>query len=314
MNLARTLRSLALGATATSLLATGAIALPSSVASAAPPLPPDALVSPGGKVVLPQEAAAGVPERSRRGTSGFAGTAPSPRTGIATGPESIIGTDSRVRVTDTRSYPGRATVLILRNGGLHCTGWMVSKDTLVTAGHCVHSGGSSGSWYSGLSFRPGSDGFTAPYGTCLSSRTFAFSAWVNSRSRAFDGAIIKLNCSVGSTVGWWGMWWQSASLTGLSSFVRGYPGDKAGQQWLSFDRIRATETENIYYQNDTVGGMSGSPVYQVRGSGSAFCSGYCSMGIHTNGLFGSGLTASNNSGTRLTEGKFNAIVSIINLT
>jgi glutamyl endopeptidase len=109
------------------------------------------------------------------------------------------------------------------------------------------------------------------------------------------------------------MWWQSASLTYLSTIIQGYPGDKPSTQWRSTDFVRASATENIYYQNDTVGGMSGSPVWQNRGSGASYCVGQCGMAIHTNGLYGGGLTASNNSGTRITQAKFNTFISIVNL-
>lgn len=217
-----------------------------------------------------------------------------------------------MRVTPTTSYPSRAIGLINRNGSLHCTGWLVSKDTILTAGHCVHTGGSGGTWYSGLTFRAGSDGNTAPYGTCSPRGTWALNGWVNSRDTRYDAAIIKLNCSVGNTVGWFGMWWQSASLNGLTTIVQGYPGDKPSTQWRSTDFVRATETEKIYYQNDTIGGQSGSPVYQNRAAGSSSCAGVCAMAIHTNGVGGSGFSATNNGGNRITQAKYNTYVSIIN--
>ncbi|MEP6798899.1 MAG: trypsin-like serine protease [Lapillicoccus sp.] len=276
-------------------------------------LSPDALVSASGSVVTPQQGAASLAAHQGKGVQG---SSPSLGAAGSTGaaPESIIGTDNRFRVNPTTSFPYRATVLILRNGNLHCTGWMISKDTLLTAGHCVHTGGSGGSWYSGLTFKPGSNGGTAPYGTLTSRGTWSLNGWVNSGSTEYDAAIIKLSRPVGNTVGWYGMWWQSAALDGLFSRVTGYPGDKPKQQWMSYDSVRASGTNNIYYQNDTVGGMSGSPVWQMRSSTAAFCAGGpCAMAIHTNGLYGTGLTASNNSGTRITEAKFNTFISIVNL-
>jgi glutamyl endopeptidase len=270
-------------------------------------LPPDALVSKTGRVVTPTEAAQKVTGAEARGRSGFTGRAPS-----SGEPESIIGTDDRAQVTPTTSYPARAIGLINRNGVLHCTGWLISRDTILTAGHCVHTGGSAGTWYSGLTFRVGSDGNTAPYGTCSPRGTWALNGWLNSGDTRYDAGIIKLNCTVGNTVGWFGMWWQSASLNGLATVVQGYPGDKPSTQWQSTDSVRASETENLFYQNDTVGGMSGSPVYQSRPSGSSFCSGVCAMAIHTNGVGGSGSSATNNSGNRITQAKYNSYVSIIN--
>lgn len=283
------------------LVAIAAEKAPAKVAQ----LPPDTLVSETGKVVTPTEAAAKV--AGERGRSGFVGQARSPA--------SIIGTDNRVRVTLTTSYPARAIVLINRNGNLHCTGWLVSKNTVLTAGHCVHTGGSTGTWYSGLTFRPGNDGNTAPYGTCSPRRNgvWALNGWLKSRDTRYDAGIIKLNCTVGNRVGWFGMWWQSATLDGLRTIVQGYPGDKPSTQWRAADFVRATEAEKIYYRNDTVGGQSGSPVWQNRSSGSAFCSGVCAMAIHTNGLTSSGFGRTNNSGTRITRAKYNTFVSIIKM-
>ncbi len=112
--------------------------LPASAAPQAATLSPDALVSSDGRVLLtssPSRRSAEFP----RGRSGSVG-----RTGADQGIESIIGTDERVRVKNTLAFPGSATVLIRQFGRLHCTGWMVSKDTLMTAGHCVRDGGSDG--------------------------------------------------------------------------------------------------------------------------------------------------------------------------
>lgn len=317
---ARSLRGLATVAVAGAALVAASLAVAAPTASAAPApaksttsVSPDALVSSTGEVLSPAEAAVlAAASGSSKGTKPSAGKLGAPKD-VST--ESIIGVDNRFRVTPTTTYPYRANVLIERStGSLHCTGWMVSKDTLLTAGHCVHTGGSSGTWYSGLRFKAGSDGGTAPYGTCLSRGTWALNGWVNSGSTNFDAAIVKLNCTVGNTVGWYGMWWQSASLNGLFTRVSGYPGDKAKQQWMSYDSVRATQTEKIYYQNDTIGGMSGSPVWQFRGSTAAYCAGGpCAMAIHTQGTYGTGLNATNNSGTRITQAKFNTFVSIINL-
>jgi glutamyl endopeptidase len=290
-----------------SLLAGGLAAGPVAAVERASALPPDALVSKTGRVITPTEAAQQVTGAEARGRSGFVGRAPS-----AGERESIIGTDDRVQVTPTTSYPARAIGLINRNGVLHCTGWLISRDTILTAGHCVHTGGSGGTWYSGLTFRAGSDGNTAPFGTCSPRGTWALNGWVNNGDTRYDAGIIKLNCTVGSTVGWFGMWWQSAGLNGLRTVVQGYPGDKPSTQWQSTDSVRVSETEKIYYQNDTIGGQSGSPVYQSRTSGSSFCSGMCAMAIHTNGVGGSGSSTTNNSGNRITQAKYNTYVSIIN--
>lgn len=291
--------------------ATAGSATVTTSATAGGNLSPDAIVSTTGAVVTPAQAAASVVAKQGRGAHG---SAPSSGAGTKSDSvESIIGPDDRFRVQPTTTYPASATVLILRNGQLHCTGWMISKDTMLTAGHCVHTGGSGGSWYSGLTFKPGSNKGSAPFGTYTSRGTYSLVGWVNSGNWEYDAAIVKLSGDVGNTVGWFGMWWQSASLDGLFTRVSGYPGDKPKTQWMSYDVVRATETNKVYYRNDTLGGMSGSPVWQYRASGAAFCGGGpCAMAIHAYGVGGSGPAATNNSGTRITEGKFTTFMSIVN--
>lgn len=303
-------RALALGVSGTALAA-AALGLAGQASAGTLTVSPDTLVSSTGATLTPVQAASKVRADQRVGTMSYFGKASS-TTAQPSDTSSIIGTDERFRVTPTTTHPYRANILIERStGALHCTGFFVSKDTLLTAGHCVHTGGSGGTWYSGLRFKPGSDGGTTPYGLCYSRGTWALNGWVNSADPNYDMAIVKLNCTAGTSTGWYGTWWQSASLNGLFDRVSGYPGDKPSQQWMSYGTIVSSTTERMFYANDTVGGMSGSPVWQFRGSTAAYCAnGPCVMGIHTNGL--GSLSSTHNSGTRLTQAKFNTMVSIIN--
>jgi len=312
--------ALALGIAATGSAQAATSPSESTAATSAPS--PDALVSRSGDVVTPEVARAALAAKGSipQGSQPSAGTS---RRFTATGPwplspdrllspNSVIGPDNRFQVTATTSYPFSATVLILRNGALHCTGWMISKDTMLTAGHCVHTGGSGGSWYSGLTFRPGSNGGTAPFGTLTSRGTWALNGWLNSGSSDYDAAIIKLSSPVGSSTGWFGMWWQTASLDSTFTRVSGYPGDKPSTQWMSYDSVRASQTYRIFYDNDTIGGESGSPVWLYRGSTAPYCAnGPCAMAIHTNGI--GSLSSTHNSGTRITQAKFSTFMSIVNL-
>ena len=214
--------------------------------------------------------------------------------------ESIIGPDSRVKVNTTTSFPFRAVALITFTGG-RCTGWLYGPDVVATAGHCVHSGGPGGAWKSNVRVYPGRNGSVAPYGSCTAKRLYSVTGWVNSSNEQYDYGVVKLNCSVGNTVGWFGGWWQSASLTGISQTVSGYPGDKPLTQWRSTGTVAVTQTRQVFYKNDTAAGQSGAPVYQNRAAGSSFCSGYCGFAIHTTGLHGSSPHNQNNHATRLTQ-------------
>jgi V8-like Glu-specific endopeptidase len=49
------------------------------------------------------------------------------------GIESVIGQDNRSRVSPTTAFPARTTVLVTFSAG-RCTGWLISKDTVIPAG------------------------------------------------------------------------------------------------------------------------------------------------------------------------------------
>ncbi|GAB2930653.1 hypothetical protein GCM10027280_17700 [Micromonospora polyrhachis] len=304
------LRSLA----AALLLSTAALAGATAPASAAKPSarPEAPTASDGVNVSVAARA-------SVRGESSFAGngkvldpnaTAPSGASNTAIGIESIYGPDNRIRISPATSFPARAVVQITRNGAAHCTGWLYGPDIVATAGHCVHSGGSSGSWYSGLAVWPGRDGSSTPYGSCTVRRMHSVTGWTTDGNEEFDYGALKLNCTIGNTTGWFGYWWQSASLAGTSTLINGYPGDKPfGQQWRgdSVSRtVAVSQTNQIFYTNDTIGGMSGSAVYQNRAAGSSFCVGYCSMAIHAYGFPHDAYPHNTyNHATRITEARFN---------
>lgn len=224
------------------------------------------------------------------------------------GIETILGADSRVRINPTTSFPARAVALITFDGG-RCTGWLYGKDIVATAGHCVHSGGPGGSWKTNVRVYPGRNGSSSPYGSCTARRLHSVTGWTNSSNEQFDYGAIKLNCTVGNTTGWFGYWWQAATLNNLQTRISGYPGDKPLTQWRSVDKVRVTQTNQIFYFNDTTPGMSGSPIYYNRPAGSAFCAGQCSMGIHAYGLHGAAPHSNHNHGTRITQAKFNNLKS-----
>ncbi|GAB4210014.1 MAG: extracellular metalloprotease Mpr [Roseiflexaceae bacterium] len=215
-------------------------------------------------------------------------------------PESVIGADGRYQITSTTAFPYRAIVHITSSIG-GCSGWMISANTVATAGHCIY--GNSG-WATNVQVFPGRSGSSTPYGSCSATRLFAPSGWTSSRSRDYDYGAIKLNCSIGNTVGWFGMRVSSSSLTGQASYTAGYPGDKAyATMWRSDDSVRITQTRRLYYANDTFGGQSGSIVWNsVSG-----CS-TCAIAIHAYGVDGTGY----NGGTRIIQEVYNNLTTWAN--
>lgn len=286
--------------TAGALLTTG-----TAPVTAAPPTDRAALETPTSNVPVAAPAPDAAAKSRATSSPSFAGTGIQAPTGVravdegAPGANSIIGTDERYRVNPTTGYPYRAVALITFSGG-RCTGWFYGPDVVGTAGHCLHGGGSGGTWSTNVVVYPGYNGSGgAPYGSCTAKSLHSVTGWTANGNHEFDYGTIKLNCRLGDTVGWFGYWWQSASLNGQVTRVCGYPGDKPLEQWCGDRDEGATATvvnsttEKVYYRNDTVGGHSGAPVFQTRSG----C-GECSMAFH-------GYGGNPNSGKRITQATFN---------
>lgn len=206
------------------------------------------------------------------------------------GAEVILGVDRRERVY-TNLFPSRARVLITFSGG-RCSGTLINANTVVTAGHCLHSGGSGGAWYSTTSYKiyPGKNGSSSPYGFCTAKQLHSVLGWTQSRDEQYDYGAIKLNCSVGNTVGWYG--YTTAVALNDPAIIGGYPGDKPLDQWIHADKVRAITTRQIFYSNDTTPGSSGSSVWWDK-------NGAIIIGIHAYGTHGSSPHSTYNHGIRI---------------
>lgn len=235
--------------------------------------------------------------------------------GSPLGTESVIGADGRVQVTPTTRYPARAIGQIegFDNvvGGYICTGWLIDQNTILTSGHCVHPPGTADNNVAeSLEFFAGRDGPIDPQPGCDATSFFTPTAWsVNEREHA-DWALIQLDCTVGDTVGWLGFF-SVAGETALrfsQARVQGYPGDKPdGTQWGMTDRIETSKTKMVFYDIDTFGGQSGSPVWKNRTA----CGGPCGMAVHSYGNnHGTGPHVLYNHGPRITNARFGLITDL----
>ncbi|MGH8877589.1 MAG: trypsin-like serine protease, partial [Stackebrandtia sp.] len=202
------------------------------------------------------------------------------------GTKSIFEPDGRTRST-TSWAPASATVQMtyLNDAGdrvQFCTGFMISPDTVATAGHCVYDL-ENDEWISGRGFLafPGRDGVdSAPYGSCAAESFHAVDLLTEEGNREYDYGAVKLDCEVGTSTGTYGYFWQSDSLDDFRAVTRGYPADQEyGTQWSADDRIRETHDRQVFHRADTVGGQSGSPLYDWLDR----CSGPCVMAVHAQG-------------------------------
>jgi glutamyl endopeptidase len=245
----------------------------------------------GRQITIPRSLDAAAKSAVTAGATGR-GSVPAKNKGVA--PHSVIGGDDRVQEGAPLSYPWEAIAYLSTNQG-QCTGFMLSRDVLVTAGHCVYEGG----WVTSYRVVPGKNGNSEPFGSCSGgiADVWTTSNWITTGSPDYDYGLVKLTCDIGNTVGWFGWWYNTGeTLTGNFFFVEGYPADKPfATMWWDGDTAASQTATRLFYPIDTFNGQSGSPIYHLNSTTAGLCGGWCITGIHTNGAVNN-----ENSGTRFT--------------
>lgn len=214
---------------------------------------------------------------------------------------SIIGSDDRKKAS-----ADSAIVQIQQNGFNHCTGWMISEDTLITAAHCLYDSGKN-EWEPKLIFRPSN--------WSQWSYEFAAQQWISSDyaktgSANSDWGVVKFSRPLTSS--WFGMKPNATStaLAGHRATIKGFPGEKGhgiirhyGQLWVGTGYLKAGTASRVCYDIDTTRGQSGSPVYINNGT---------AVAIHTHGTGSGSCTdgSENNSGVRITPSMINTFNDI----
>ncbi|MEO5681149.1 MAG: serine protease [Chitinophagaceae bacterium] len=220
----------------------------------------------------------------------------------------IPGTDDRVRINPTTSFPWRAicALKITAADGTRWigTGWLVSPRTVITAGHVVYMH-DHGGWARSIEVIPAMNDAARPYGSCSSSTFRSVNGWTGSKNSDYDYAAIVLpaNCRLGDRTGWFGLAVKDdAFLRNAILNLSGYPGDKGGnQQWFMSRKTKSVSARRIVYDIDTMGGQSGSPVW-ILVNGQRY-----GVGVHTNGHL------SGNSATRIVTAVYNNMIAWKNL-
>lgn len=221
-------------------------------------------------------------------------------------PFSIVGSDEIMRVErgDEMYMPFSAigAFRMYQNSTLyHGTAFMVGPNVALTAAHCVFDNGSS---YDNMTFAPGQNGSSAPFGTAAVTEYYYPQEWEDTHNSKYDWAVIKLSTNVGNSCGWFGIS-DYATLSNPGNFllISGYPGEYRhgtyAEQWFSEETFIRYDANEFWYEIDTTAGQSGSPLLVFTNST------YRAVGIHTNG-YDTGLQQ--NHGKRINA----EIISMVN--
>ena len=185
----------------------------------------------------------------------------------------VCDVDNRIKVQNATSLPYKAICrLYITNQNEDRTvgtGWLAHPNKLYTAGHCVYNH-KRGGWAKSIVVVPGKSGDSEPYGQYTASAIFTTSEWKNNESQRYDMGAIKLSSNVTHNE----FINPSIDYTNIGT-VSGYPTDKdnALYQYRMLDMV-ALKDGRYFYQIDTHGGQSGSPLLKDNVN---------SVGIHNYG-------------------------------
>jgi len=202
-----------------------------------------------------------------------------------------------------------------------CTGTLVGPRDVLTSGHCLHSGGSSGDWYDKFYFflkRYSSSEYDTVY---EGSQAWSVYGWTTLGNWYYDYGILKLNVD-NTNKGWlYFDHWENADIynTPITSYwfySYGYPDDKSyGTLWKTqcvfdeaYDQYLVDYYDCILSQNN-----GGSPMYfsaQLTVYGIYSRSGSKWIGSCIGNIC-SGYTIDVNYHVRINQGKYDLICDMI---
>jgi glutamyl endopeptidase len=183
--------------------------------------------------------------------------------------ESILGdTDRRKQILETELTPWRmicALEIESQSGAAFVgTGWFAGPRTVITAGHCVFDPVELGGWAKKITVIPGRNVDKKPFQSASSSSFSSTDRWQESQDADFDYGVIHLSSDLGASVGSFSVGvLPDTALKNRLVNVSGYPFEpgEGKAQYFHANRVKALTGRRLFYDIDTMGGQSGSPVW-----------------------------------------------------
>jgi glutamyl endopeptidase len=223
----------------------------------------------------------------------------------SSGIETILGDlDRRKQILETELTPWRmicALEIESQTGAAFVgTGWFAGPRTVITAGHCVFDPIELGGWARKITVVPGRNEDKKPFKTASSSSFSSTDRWQQAQDPDFDYGVIHLATDLGADVGSFSVGvLPDEALQNRLVNVSGYPFEpgQGKAQYFHANRVKALTGRRLFYDIDTMGGQSGSPVWAYEeGSDIPVV-----VAIHAYGVGGvpNGLNVVANSGPRV---------------
>lgn len=209
---------------------------------------------------------------------------------------------SLVQITDTTQFPYRVVCLleIHTAGGtvLQGSGWLVSPNTIITAGHCVFQR-EYNAWASYILVHLAVNGTANEFYIVQQTQDIhSVAEWTQGGDQSYDYGCIVLPTPVDAgNMGYTSL--TDEQLKSLLIAILGYPAEQTPDHetmWGDQGFLTGVSPTQIYYALQTLEGMSGGPVFYTNGDDRYV------VGIHN---YGGG--AYGNYATRISDPVANSI-------